>query len=117
MKLSLSMMGCLAVGLFAGCTKPTMAGAGVHVAKARSDVNGCQPISAVESTEGSEERAETDLRNRAGRMNANWVLINDKVENGGYVNLKGTAYTCPKDMGIPTGDSSDSASDGSNDGT
>lgn len=93
-----------------------MAGAGVHVAKARTDVNGCQPISAVESTEGSEHGAETDLRNRAGRMNANWVLITDKVENGGYVNLKGTAYNCPKDLGIPTaGDSSDSGD--SSDGT
>ena len=97
MKLSLLVLGTLAVGLFVGCAKTTMAGAGVHVAKDRAEVNGCQPISSVDATQGSQESAETELRNDAGRMNANWVLITDTIENGGYVNLKGTAYNCPKD--------------------
>jgi hypothetical protein len=97
MKLSLAVVGTLALGLFAGCKSTTMAGAGVHVAKDKSEVVNCQPISSVESTEGSEGKAETDLRNRAGRMNANWVLVTDKVENGGYTNLKGTAYNCGHD--------------------
>jgi hypothetical protein len=74
-----------------------MAGAGVHVAKDRAEVNGCQPISSVDATQSSQEKAETELRNDAGRMNANWVLITDTVENAGFVNLKGTAYNCPKD--------------------
>src|SRR5690348_7085209 len=98
MKLSLLCMSVLMSGLVACGPKVTMAGAGVHVAKERSQVTGCQPISAVASTKGSEEKAEADLRNRAGELNANWVLIDDKVENDGSVNLKGTAYTCPKDV-------------------
>jgi hypothetical protein len=110
MKLSLLSMGLL-MGLAACGPKVTMAGAGVHVAKARSEVTGCQPISAVASTQGSEEKAEADLRNRAGDLNANWVLVDDKVENGGYVNLKGTAYNCPKDMN-PGGGAGDASSDG-----
>ncbi len=97
MKLSLLVMGTLGLGLFVGCAKTTMAGAGVHVAKDRAEVNGCQPISAVDATQSSQEKAETELRNDAGRMNANWVLITDTVENGGYVSLKGTAYNCSND--------------------
>lgn len=85
-------------GLIACGPKLTMSGAGVHVAKARNEVTGCQPISAVSSTQRSPEKAEVDLRNHAGDLNANWVLIDDKIENAGMVNLKGTAYTCPKDM-------------------
>lgn len=89
-----------------------MAGAGVHVAKDRSEVVDCQPISAVDATQGSQEKAETELRNNAGRMNANWVLITDTVENGGYVALKGTAYNCGSDAAsrakaMNTGDNND----------
>jgi hypothetical protein len=99
MKLSHLILGGVVLSGVAACgPKTTMAGAGVHVAKERSEVNGCQPISGVDATNSSEEKAETDLRNKAGTMNANWVLIDDKVENGGYVALKGTAYTCQKDL-------------------
>src|SRR5258708_29292349 len=112
MKLSHTIAGTLVLGLLAGCSHATMAGAGVHVAKAHDEVNGCQPISSVQSTEGSESAAETDLRNRAGRMNANWVLISDKVENGGYVNFKGTAYNCPNDMASTMKPDASRSSDG-----
>lgn len=106
MKLSHLMLGAVVLSSAAACgPKTTMAGAGVHVAKDRAAVNGCQPISGVDATNSSEERAETDLRNKAGTMNANWVLVDDKIENGGYVALKGTAYTCPKDQ--PGASSSD----------
>lgn len=98
MKLSHLLSGLLILGAAACGPKTTMAGAGVKVAKDRAQVNGCQPISGVDATNSSDEAAETELRNKAGTMNANWVLIDDKTENGGYVALKGTAYTCPKDL-------------------
>lgn len=73
----------------------TMQGASVQVASADSIVN-CQPIGGVEATAGSQEKAEIMLRNKAGTMNADMIVVSDTVENAGQVMLKGKAYSCPK---------------------
>lgn len=70
----------------------TLEGSGVRVAPEATAE--CQPISAVEATGSSEEETEVLLRNKAGEMNANLVVIQDKAEAGGDHRFKGEAYNC-----------------------
>ena len=71
----------------------TLEGARAKVAPADA-VARCSPISSVEGTGGSLEKAEIDLRNKAGTMNADRVVITDTAEAGGSVRLTGKAYGC-----------------------
>jgi hypothetical protein len=72
--------------------KLTLDGSGVRVAtEAAAD---CQPISTVEATAPCEKDAEILLRNKAGAMNANLVVVQDRAEAGGEHRLKGETYSC-----------------------
>jgi hypothetical protein len=84
----------LALGCVACGPSLTMAGAGVKIGSADSVAN-CQVMGAVEATAGNQERAETMIRNNAGKLNAEVVVITDTTENGGKVRLEGKAYNCP----------------------
>lgn len=71
--------------------KLTMEGAGVKVAEGIGD---CKAIQGVEATAGSKEAAEIDLRNQAGAMGGNGVVVEETTENEGQVRLKGKAIKC-----------------------
>ncbi len=73
----------------------TMSGAQVKITPSSSiDANKCNVISAVEVTAGSKEKAEIQLRNKAGKASASHVVVEETVENGGRILLKGQSYNC-----------------------
>lgn len=85
----------LALGLSSLACAPalTMEGARVKVAP-DTDIANCQGISSVDALAGSREEAEVLLRNKAGTMNADAVVITEAIENAGQVKLMGKAYSC-----------------------
>ena len=86
----------LALGMLTVACGPalTMEGARVKVAPGAADVTNCQNISNVDALAGDKEAAEIMLRNKAGTLNADNVVVTETVENGGQVKLVGKAYSC-----------------------
>jgi hypothetical protein len=54
----------------------------------------CRPIGNVEGEGSDHEKAEINLRNRAGELNANTVVITEHAMTPGEVKLVGQAYGC-----------------------
>ena len=81
--------------VFCACAPSlTMEGTRVKVLPSPEAATACEPISAVEVTEGGKDAAEIALRNKAGAMNANAVLIAETVEAQGKVKLIARAFGC-----------------------
>lgn len=76
-----------------------MAGARVKVAE-NANATSCHPISGIEAEAATREKAEILLRNKAGEMSANAVLITETIVNDGVVRLTGEALGCKAE---PTG--------------
>lgn len=74
----------------------TMEGARVKILP-EAPVNTCNAISQVQGDGASHDKAEVMLRNHAGEMNANAVVVTENVDNGGQVRLIGKAYGCKSD--------------------
>jgi hypothetical protein len=83
-----------ACGLIACGPKLTFEGSRVKLLTLKDEIGNCQPISNVDGVGGSQEKAEISIRNRAGTMNADRVVITDALESSGRVKLVGKAYSC-----------------------
>jgi hypothetical protein len=80
--------------LLIGCAPSlTLEGTRAQVAP-ESDVAACRPISSVQGSGDSKAEAEIALRNQAGQMNADRVVIGELLEADGRVKLSGKAYSC-----------------------
>ncbi len=95
----------LGVAVVACGPKLTLEGARVQVAPSMEELSACQPVSAVDAVADSKEKAEIALRNKAGAMSADRVLISDTLEAGGEVKLLGKAFSCSSaETGGPAGE-------------
>ena len=84
----------LSLLLLAACgPKLTMEGARVKVAASLPAAT-CTAISTLLADGGSREKAEIVLRNKAGEMSANALVISETAENDGRYRLVGQAYGC-----------------------
>ena len=68
-------------------------GVRVHVAET-AQAPLCRPIGNVEGEGSDHEKAEIVLRNKAGEMKANTVVITEHAMTPGEVKLVGQAYGC-----------------------
>lgn len=87
----------IAVNAFAGLVacgpKLSAEGVRVHVAET-AQAPLCRPIGNVEGEGPDHEKAEIVLRNRAGELKANTVVITEHAMTPGEVKLVGQAYGC-----------------------
>ena len=86
-------------GLFtlamASACGPKLSAVGMHVQVAETaQAPLCRPIGNVEGEGSDHEKAEITLRNRAGELNANTVVITEHAMTPGEVKLVGQAYGC-----------------------
>jgi len=84
------------VGFLLGACGPKLSleGARVKLLAPTDELGSCQPISNVDGSGGSKEGAEVAIRNKAGKMNADRVVVSDTLEASGKVKLVGKAYSC-----------------------
>lgn len=80
-------------GLVACGPKLSAEGVRVHVAET-AQAPLCRPIGNVEGEGSDHERAEIILRNHAGELKANTVVITEHAMTPGEVKLVGQAYGC-----------------------
>lgn len=80
-------------GLAACGPKLSAEGVRVHVAET-AQAPLCRPIGNVEGEGPDHEKAEVVLRNRAGELKANTVVITEHAMTPGEVKLVGQAYGC-----------------------
>lgn len=74
---------------------PKLSAVGTHVQVAETaQAPLCRPIGNVEGEGSNHEKAEITLRNRAGELNANTVVITEHAMTPGEVKLVGQAYGC-----------------------
>ena len=83
----------LVLGAAACAPQLTQLGARVQVAKTISPVD-CRAIGDVDGAGSSQQSAQTRLRNAAGEMHANTVVISEAIDNQGQVSLHGQAFGC-----------------------
>jgi hypothetical protein len=94
MKKTITLLACVSGFALVGCGPSlTLEGARAQIAQKEAVVS-CQPISNVDGAGGSKEKAEIALRNKAGTMNADRVVVTDTAEAGGQVRVTGEAYSC-----------------------
>lgn len=96
----------IGLGLAAAACGPalTFEGTRVQVAPSADSMANCQPISAVDVVGSTAEEAEILLRNKAGAMNADALVVTENLEAQGMVKLVGKAYSCKAAQpGGPTG--------------
>ncbi|MBN1960068.1 MAG: hypothetical protein JW841_03915 [Deltaproteobacteria bacterium] len=82
------------VFLFACGPKLSLEGSRVKLLDSADELSSCQPISNVDATAASKEKAEIIIRNKAGTMNADRVVIKETLEADGKVKLLGESYSC-----------------------
>jgi hypothetical protein len=80
-------------GLVACGPKLSSEGVRVHVAET-AQAPLCRPIGNVEGEGNDHEKAEIQLRNKAGELKANTVVITEHAMTPGEVKLVGQAYGC-----------------------
>lgn len=88
------LFGCSTLAGLAACG-PKLSAGGMHVQVAETaQAPLCRPIGNVEGEGADHEKAEITLRNRAGELNANTVVITEHAMTPGEVKLVGQAYGC-----------------------
>lgn len=80
-------------GLVACGPKLSAEGVRVHVAET-AQAPLCRPIGNVEGEGSDHEKAEIKLRNKAGELKANTVVVTEHAMTPGEVKLVGQAYGC-----------------------
>jgi hypothetical protein len=94
----------ISIALLTGCgPKLTAEGARARIATAEA-VNACRPVSNVDGKGKSKDEAEIALRNKAGEMNADSIVLADTSEGTDEVMMSGKAYSCSsaQNSGAPT---------------
>ena len=80
------------MGFFACAPQLTMEGAHVKLVESTTDVASCQGIGNAEGQGNSKDNAEIAIRNHAGTMNADIVVVKETIENGEQVKVTGKAF-------------------------